>query len=150
MADDNCIFCLISDGRIPSTVLEVENDDFVIFQDIKPASQHHYLAVTKKHYASLKDLNKSHDSLGKIGIGVTSGHALIILISLDSLQCSSWRTPWRIFWCPREFLSMMPSSDSICRRLSRWSIFTCMPLAHAPKWPSYLRWSLDPPFGSKP
>eukprot|EP00099_Drosophila_melanogaster_P000762 NP_001033848.1 uncharacterized protein Dmel_CG34015 [Drosophila melanogaster] len=63
MADDNCIFCLISDGRIPSTVLEVENDDFVIFQDIKPASQHHYLAVTKKHYASLKDLNKSHDSL---------------------------------------------------------------------------------------
>lgn len=93
MADDNCIFCLISDGRIPSTVLEVENDDFVIFQDIKPASQHHYLAVTKKHYASLKDLNKSHDSLGKIGIGVTSGHALIILISLDSLQCSSWRTP---------------------------------------------------------
>nr|ACD81790.1 IP21027p [Drosophila melanogaster] len=96
MADDNCIFCLISDGRIPSTVLEVENDDFVIFQDIKPASQHHYLAVTKKHYASLKDLNKSHDSLVQL-----MENALKDLL------------------CPREFLSMMPSSDSICRRLSR-------------------------------
>ncbi|XP_033169945.1 histidine triad nucleotide-binding protein 3 [Drosophila mauritiana] len=63
MADYNCVFCRISEGLDSSTVLEVENDDFVIFQDIKPASQHHYLAVTKKHYASLKDLNKSHDSL---------------------------------------------------------------------------------------
>ncbi|EDW46137.1 histidine triad nucleotide-binding protein 3 [Drosophila sechellia] len=63
MANDNCVFCRISEGLDSSTVLEVENDDFVIFQDIKPASQHHYLAVTKRHYASLKDLNKSHDSL---------------------------------------------------------------------------------------
>ncbi|XP_043659282.1 histidine triad nucleotide-binding protein 3 [Drosophila teissieri] len=63
MADDNCIFCQISDGQDPKSVLEVETDEFVIFQDIKPASEHHYLAVTKKHYASLKDLNKTHDQL---------------------------------------------------------------------------------------
>ncbi|EDV46864.1 histidine triad nucleotide-binding protein 3 [Drosophila erecta] len=63
MAVDNCIFCQISNGQDPKSVLVVETNEFVIFQDIKPASQHHYLAVTKNHYDSLKDLNKTHDSL---------------------------------------------------------------------------------------
>ncbi|XP_017114877.1 histidine triad nucleotide-binding protein 3 [Drosophila elegans] len=63
MAEDNCIFCNISSGQEPTSVLEVETDEFVIFKDIKPASQHHYLAVTKKHYNSLKVLDKSHDPL---------------------------------------------------------------------------------------
>ncbi|XP_016962847.1 adenosine 5'-monophosphoramidase HINT3 [Drosophila biarmipes] len=63
MAEDNCIFCKISGGQEPTTVLELETDEFVIFKDIKPASQHHYLAVTKRHYTSLKDLDKTHDAL---------------------------------------------------------------------------------------
>jgi len=65
MAEDNCIFCKISSGQEPTSVLEMETDEFVIFKDIKPASQHHYLAVTKTHYTSLKVLDKSHDPLGK-------------------------------------------------------------------------------------
>ncbi|KAH8380079.1 hypothetical protein KR009_008845 [Drosophila setifemur] len=63
MSGDNCIFCNITEGRDSNTVLEVENDEFVIFKDIKPASQHHYLAVTKEHHKSLKDLNKSHEGM---------------------------------------------------------------------------------------
>ncbi|XP_017065144.1 histidine triad nucleotide-binding protein 3 [Drosophila eugracilis] len=63
MADDNCIFCKIASGNDPTSVLEVETDEFVIFKDIKPASQHHFLAVTKEHYNSLKELDKSHDPL---------------------------------------------------------------------------------------
>ncbi|XP_017056121.1 histidine triad nucleotide-binding protein 3 [Drosophila ficusphila] len=59
----NCIFCKIANGEEPSTVLEKETDEFVIFKDIKPASQHHYLAVTKKHYNSLKTLNKSDEPM---------------------------------------------------------------------------------------
>ncbi|EDV39872.1 uncharacterized protein Dana_GF10237 [Drosophila ananassae] len=63
MSVDNCIFCKITSGQDANTVLEMENDEFVIFKDIKPASQHHYLAVTKEHHNSLKTLNKSHEDL---------------------------------------------------------------------------------------
>lgn len=65
MSVDNCIFCKITSGQDANTVLEMENDEFVIFKDIKPASQHHYLAVTKEHHNSLKTLNKSHEDLGE-------------------------------------------------------------------------------------
>lgn len=65
MPVDNCIFCKITSGQDANTVLEMENDEFVIFKDIKPASQHHYLAVTKEHHNSLKTLNKSHEDLGE-------------------------------------------------------------------------------------
>ncbi|XP_026844174.1 histidine triad nucleotide-binding protein 3 [Drosophila persimilis] len=63
MATDNCLFCNIASGQDAATKLEIETDEFVIFRDIKPASTHHYLAVTKQHYSSLKSLNKSHDGL---------------------------------------------------------------------------------------
>ncbi|KAH8260688.1 hypothetical protein KR038_003428 [Drosophila bunnanda] len=63
MALSNCIFCNISSGQDSGTVLETESDEFVIFKDIRPASQHHYLAVTKQHFPSLKDLDESHQDL---------------------------------------------------------------------------------------
>ncbi|XP_017028206.1 adenosine 5'-monophosphoramidase HINT3 [Drosophila kikkawai] len=63
MTTSNCIFCDISSGQDSGTVLETETDEFVIFKDIKPASQHHYLAVTKQHVPSLKFLDKSHQDL---------------------------------------------------------------------------------------
>ncbi|KAH8297787.1 hypothetical protein KR054_010012 [Drosophila jambulina] len=59
----NCIFCNISSGKDSGTVLETETDEYVIFKDIKPASTHHYLAVTKQHFPSLKDLDNSHQDL---------------------------------------------------------------------------------------
>ncbi|KAH8268784.1 hypothetical protein KR018_006642 [Drosophila ironensis] len=63
MSEDNCIFCKITSGQDADTVVAFENDEFVIFKDIKPASEHHYLAVTKEHHQSLKELNKSHEGL---------------------------------------------------------------------------------------
>ncbi|KAH8357565.1 hypothetical protein KR200_010364 [Drosophila serrata] len=63
MALSSCIFCNISSGQDSGTVLETETDEFVIFKDIRPASQHHYLAVTKQHFPSLKDLDNSHQDL---------------------------------------------------------------------------------------
>ncbi|CAD7002848.1 unnamed protein product [Ceratitis capitata] len=53
-----CIFCDISSGKQPNTELLFENDEFVIFKDIKPASTYHYLAVPKRHTESLKALTK--------------------------------------------------------------------------------------------
>uniref|UniRef100_A0A1A9WLE0 Adenosine 5'-monophosphoramidase HINT3 n=1 Tax=Glossina brevipalpis TaxID=37001 RepID=A0A1A9WLE0_9MUSC len=52
-----CIFCDIISGKSP-TKIEFETDDYVIFKDIKPASDHHYLAVPKKHIESLVALTK--------------------------------------------------------------------------------------------
>ncbi|XP_062120646.1 adenosine 5'-monophosphoramidase HINT3 [Drosophila sulfurigaster albostrigata] len=58
-----CLFCQIASGNRTPPVLEFENDEYVIFKDIRPASTHHYLAIPKKHYESLKVLNKSHVGL---------------------------------------------------------------------------------------
>ncbi|EDW70723.1 adenosine 5'-monophosphoramidase HINT3 [Drosophila virilis] len=62
MAHQNCLFCDISNGKT-ETILEMETDEFAIFKDIRPASRHHYLIVTKQHYDSLKVLNQSHEKM---------------------------------------------------------------------------------------
>lgn len=63
MAHQNCLFCDISNCKT-ETILEMETDEFAIFKDIRPASRHHYLIVTKQHYDSLKVLNQSHEKMG--------------------------------------------------------------------------------------
>ncbi|XP_034482254.1 histidine triad nucleotide-binding protein 3-like [Drosophila innubila] len=62
MSPSDCIFCDISSGK-SDTILEVETDEFAIFKDIRPASKHHYLIVTKEHYESLMTLDKSHGKM---------------------------------------------------------------------------------------
>tara|TARA_Y100000034_G_scaffold106593_1_gene135428 strand:+ start:1771 stop:2175 length:405 start_codon:yes stop_codon:yes gene_type:complete len=45
---DNCIFCKIIKGEIPSAKV-YEDDDFLAFLDISPANQGHTLVIPKKH-----------------------------------------------------------------------------------------------------
>lgn len=53
--NDNCIFCKIIDGQIPST--KVYEDEFVLgFKDINPIATIHILVIPKKHIDSLKEL----------------------------------------------------------------------------------------------
>ncbi|XP_053952626.1 adenosine 5'-monophosphoramidase HINT3 [Anastrepha ludens] len=59
----HCIFCEISAGKQPNTVIEFENDEIVIFKDIKPSSKYHYLAVPKRHIENLKTLTKEDEGL---------------------------------------------------------------------------------------
>ena len=48
MKDDNCLFCRIISGEIPST--KVYEDDYVFaFRDINPQAPVHILVVPKKH-----------------------------------------------------------------------------------------------------
>ncbi|KAH8377788.1 hypothetical protein KR093_007133, partial [Drosophila rubida] len=61
---EKCLFCEIASGNRTPPVLEFENDEYVIFKDIRPASTHHYLAIPKQHFESLNVLNKSHVGLG--------------------------------------------------------------------------------------
>ena len=59
---DNCLFCKIVDGAIPSEKL-FEDDRFIAFRDINPQSRVHILVVPKRHIAKLSDCLDSDDDL---------------------------------------------------------------------------------------
>lgn len=58
-----CIFCDIVAGKSPSTIIEFQNDNIVIFKDIKPASDYHYLAVPKHHFDNARTLSANQKDL---------------------------------------------------------------------------------------
>lgn len=53
---DNCIFCKIAKGEIPSTSI-YEDDDFKVILDLAPATPGHALIIPKKHFANLYELD---------------------------------------------------------------------------------------------
>ncbi|MEK6957841.1 MAG: HIT family protein, partial [archaeon] len=53
--DENCIFCKIVSGQIPSTKI-YEDENSLAFLDISPAANGHSLVISKKHYATLLDI----------------------------------------------------------------------------------------------
>ena len=55
MKDDNCIFCKIANGQIPSATL-YEDEDFRVILDLGPASKGHALILPKEHAANLFEL----------------------------------------------------------------------------------------------
>lgn len=55
MREENCIFCKILNGDIPSAKL-YEDDDFAIILDVGPASKGHALVIPKNHYANLFEM----------------------------------------------------------------------------------------------
>ncbi|MGN0384204.1 MAG: HIT family protein [Eubacterium sp.] len=57
MRDDNCIFCKIANGDIPSTTL-YEDDDFRVIFDISPATYGHALILPKEHAANVFELSE--------------------------------------------------------------------------------------------
>ncbi len=63
MFDDNCIFCKILKGEIPSKKV-YEDDDFMAILDVAPATKGHVLILPKEHAATLCDL--SDDKASKI------------------------------------------------------------------------------------
>lgn len=52
---DNCIFCKIAQGDIPSSKI-YEDDDIVAFLDINPIAPVHFLIIPKRHIVSLQDV----------------------------------------------------------------------------------------------
>lgn len=55
MRDDNCIFCKIISGEIPSRTI-YEDDDFKVILDLGPATKGHALILPKDHYRNLYEL----------------------------------------------------------------------------------------------
>ncbi len=60
---DDCIFCRIASGGIPSDIV-LEDADFVAFRDIHPKAHHHVLVVPREHVASLNDLADREGHMG--------------------------------------------------------------------------------------
>ena len=56
MREENCIFCKIAAGEIPSATL-YEDDDFRVILDVSPASKGHALILPKEHYRNLYELD---------------------------------------------------------------------------------------------
>ena len=65
MKDDNCIFCKIANGEIPSATL-YEDNDFRVILDLNPASKGHALILPKEHYANLFEIPE--DLLSKAAV----------------------------------------------------------------------------------
>ena len=55
MKDNNCIFCKIANGEIPSRTIE-ENELFRVVLDVSPATKGHALILPKEHCRNLYDL----------------------------------------------------------------------------------------------
>lgn len=55
MTENQCIFCKISRGEIPSATL-YEDEDFRVILDLGPASKGHSLILPKAHYANIIEI----------------------------------------------------------------------------------------------
>lgn len=56
MVDENCLFCKIAAGQIPSKIV-YQDEDVVAFEDINPQAPHHILLIPRRHIAaSMADL----------------------------------------------------------------------------------------------
>ena len=55
MKKEDCIFCKIANGEIPSSTI-YEDEDFRVILDLNPASKGHALILPKEHYPNLYEL----------------------------------------------------------------------------------------------
>ena len=57
MKKDDCIFCKLANGDIPTNVV-YEDSDFTVIMDASPATKGHSLILPKKHFANLFELDE--------------------------------------------------------------------------------------------
>ena len=57
MKDENCIFCKLANGEIPTATL-YEDEDFRVILDLGPATKGHALILPKEHYANLYEIDE--------------------------------------------------------------------------------------------
>lgn len=59
---DDCIFCKIIKGEIPSEKI-YEDEDILAFKDINPATPIHVLVIPKKHISTLMEIEQEDSEL---------------------------------------------------------------------------------------
>lgn len=90
----SCIFCKIANKEASAEILS-ESKDVVIFKDIRPSAPVHYLVVSKKHIASIKEvvhedealmghlIHMAKEAAEKLGL---SGYKLVFNVGRDGGQ----------------------------------------------------------------
>lgn len=64
MLQNDCVFCKIIKGEIPSTKV-YEDDKMLVFKDIEPKAKVHLLAVAKDHFKLLEEMDEKRAELVK-------------------------------------------------------------------------------------
>lgn len=85
--DNDCIFCKIAKGEIPSEKI-YEDDNFFVIKDINPKVKGHSIIIPKKHYKTILDMpgslgNEMLDAVKKVSLklikdGKAGGFNLLI------------------------------------------------------------------------
>ena len=92
---EDCLFCMIAEGKIPSNKL-YEDDQVVAFYDINPQAKVHFLVVPKKHIQSAAALTEEDGALlghifaviAKLAkeVGLDNGYRVISNVGEDAGQ----------------------------------------------------------------
>lgn len=92
---DDCVFCKIIKGEIPSKRF-YEDDLMIIIADIAPKAKKHYLAIPKKHYKLFSEMSENDAAelgkcIRKIGeiapsLGLENGFRFIVNQGDDAEQ----------------------------------------------------------------
>lgn len=61
---ENCIFCKIVAGEIPSPRL-YEDEKMIVIRDIEPKAKLHYLCIPKTHFALLSEMDEARAEILK-------------------------------------------------------------------------------------
>ena len=61
---ENCVFCKIVAGEIPSPRL-YEDDKMIVIRDIQPKAKLHYLCIPKQHFALLSEMDDAKADIVK-------------------------------------------------------------------------------------
>lgn len=91
----DCIFCMIKDGKIPSSKV-YEDESIFAFKDINPQAPVHVLVIPKEHIASVDGVNAENScvvakifekipEIAKI-CGITNGYRVISNCGDDACQ----------------------------------------------------------------
>ena len=59
---ENCLFCKIIAGEIPSTKV-YEDDKCLAFRDIEPMAPTHILVIPKEHISKLDEVNETNSAV---------------------------------------------------------------------------------------
>ena len=84
MKKQDCIFCRIISGEIPSTTI-YENSKFKVIMDIAPANKGHVLILPKEHYDKIYDIDTA--TAGELfELAVMTARALKSVLDCDGMN----------------------------------------------------------------
>lgn len=84
MIKDDCIFCKLANGVIPTNMM-YENDEFAVILDAGPATKGHSLVIPKQHFGDA--LSADEDTLGKaMVLAAKTGRAIKTALDCDGIN----------------------------------------------------------------